>query len=273
MKKIASSSPGLKNHRYFYSGADSIFVARHMKKEIANATTREPDDPTEAGVEIERRATKLRKDIMELYEMISRSSGDRVDVGIVDILEPALCSLAKLVIKDCHQKMDEKIYAHQNGYSVCTNQHGPDLQDAEGNFTELKVSRCTGKIKKCNFNWHLPKATSEEERRGKILDSVRAKTKGGGAHLLIKDGKDREIAKFVLSHEFLMEYFSRIKIGRCDNHNMGCNMCLSCTKFHRLEAMQRANDVFVLYGKAAVDWPMVISENTNHKRGKCPVPG
>jgi hypothetical protein len=241
-----------------------------MKKESPNAITHEADDAGEKGVEIERRALVLRRDILELYEMISRSSGDRVEREIVEILEPALCSLAKLVIKDCHQKMDEKIYAHENGYSVCENQHGPDLKDGKGNFTELKVSRCTGKIKKCNFNWHLPKATSEPERRTKILESIRAKTEGGGAHLLIKDGKDRQIAKFVLSHEFLMEYFSRIKIGRCDNHNMGCSMCASCTKFHRLEALQQANDVFSVYGRMAVDWSLVISENHIIKKGKCP---
>lgn len=127
---------------------------------------------------------------------------------------------------------------------VQKNQHGADLKDKDGKATELKVSVCTVAKKTCNFNWPVPKDANPTTRRKKLLESIKTKTKGGGAIFLIKDSMARLIGKYTFSEGFLCSYFARLPLPGCNTHNMGCKRCDSCKSFHRLDKLKKASDVF-----------------------------
>lgn len=157
---------------------------------------------------------------------------------------------------DVHQKIDEIIIADERkDLKVSTHQHGADLKGAKGECYEVKVSVCTTRARTCNFNWPIPNKGKDTERRTKLLESITAKTKSGGAILRINDGKAAKIAEYEFSHDYLVGYFQRIKLGESNNHNMGCQRCSSCKGFHRLERMKYV-DKQVRKNCRRVDWEM-----------------
>lgn len=130
------------------------------------------------------------------------------------------------------------MYASDHKLEVNPEQFGADLIDANNNHHELKVSICKHPKYSCNFNWHIPKAATDDERRQKLLTSIKQKTKGGAAVLVVRNGKGLEMVRYKLCESFLLGYFERIKLGKCNNHNMGCSYCSKCETFHRLDRMQ-----------------------------------
>jgi len=160
-----------------------------------------------------------------------------LDVALVQRLAP-VAMLLKIVIPDIHQKIGEVIFAAEHPeLSVCKHQHGADLKDDKGGRFEHKVSVVTNVRPRCNFNWPVPKGATPDERRKKLLDSVREKTAGGGAILEVKNGLGVAQATYRFSNEFLLDYFSRIEIGTSGNYNMGCVRCSDCSAFHRLQVL------------------------------------
>lgn len=139
--------------------------------------------------------------------------------------------------------MDEIVYAAENDLEVSPLQHGADLIDKANNHHELKVSICKAPRHRCNIDWHIPKAETPETRREKLLASIKEKVRGGGATLIIRNGKGKQLARYTLSESFLLGYFERVKLGKSDVHNMGCSLCMKCKTFHRLDKLQRASDL------------------------------
>lgn len=171
-----------------------------------------------------------------------------------------------------HQKISEIIYASENPeLTVSAHQHGADLKDREnGSCYEYKQSLCKGRGGAVNFNWPVPGAGQPEaERRKLLLESVQAKVKGGGAILHVKNARRKELAKVVLSEEFIMGYFARIKLGKTGNHNMSCHRCVDCGKFHRLEKYERYDEKLTDEGELTdEDWTEIMATNISRCRNK-----
>jgi hypothetical protein len=203
-------------------------------------------------------AARIAKDLDVLYRAVQEAGGESPDQKVVDILAVPLCKIVRLLIPSVHQKIDEIVYAEEHKLVVQEKQHGADLKGSDGKSIELKTSKCTVRSPNCNFNWPLAACKNEVERKEKVLKSIKEKTGNGGeAVLIVKDGLDREIAKFRLSGVFLHEYFSRLTLGKSPNYNMGCKRCGTCLKFHRLEKLQAAS---TLYGQDpnSVDWGALL---------------
>lgn len=149
------------------------------------------------------------------------------------------------------------MYAADHGLRVNPHQHGADLLDPAGNHIELKVSICKGPVKRCNFNWPVPKGATEGERRAKLLNSIAEKVRGGKAILIVRNGIGAELVKYELSSTFLMQYFARITLGTCGNHNMGCVYCVACKTFHRLDKFQAASNAGAMDEQA---WARVMGK-------------
>lgn len=158
---------------------------------------------------------------------------------------------------DIHQKVDEIVYAADHNLQVNRDNHGADLHDTEGNHYELKVSVCKQPMKRCNFNWPVPKGDSEDERRSRLLASVHNKVKGGYARFIVRNGLGVDLFVYTLSEEFLVGYFARIKLGKCGNHNMGGEYCTHCERFHRLDRFQEASDQ--LAKGESIQWTTIVS--------------
>lgn len=201
---------------------------------------------------------KLKELMCNVYERILNDSIEKesVDDEICDLLRVPICLFAKLVVPDIHQKVNEIVYADRNDLTVNKKQHGADLfqtnvETGQRSHVEHKKSRCPRRGRRCNFNWRLPPARlPKEERRKKLLKSISEKTGGpeGHAVLEIVDGMDRLLHSYKLAGSFLLGYFSRIELGKSDNHNMGCARCSRCRKFHRMEKLQLYNNSFIKNG-------------------------
>jgi hypothetical protein len=201
-------------------------------------------------------AKKLAKELRVFAALVRDAPGDEVDPDITATLQAPLCILTQMLIQNAHQKIYEIVLAdRRKDLTVQPQQHGPDLKNADGACFETKTSVCTVRSPTCNFNWPVPKGETEEERRRKLLDNVRAKVKGGGAILTINDGKQRLIKEYTFSESFLLEYFSRIKLGSSGNHNMSCRRCKKCAGFHRLDWLEKLSKDFELEdNRVLVDW-------------------
>lgn len=121
----------------------------------------------------------------------------------------------------------------------------------------MKVSVVTSKSKRCNFNWNVPKEKKGMTRRETLINSVKEKTKGGGACFIIKDGLGNELKRYNFSEGFLLGFFNNVKIGG-DNINMGCQRCTKCKKFHKLDKMQEYNNLFEK-DNSSINWDNVLN--------------
>jgi ferredoxin len=181
-----------------------------------------------------------------------------------------LCKLLKTLEPNVGKKLDEYIEVYDQKLSgkettlkVSTSQHGGDLVDEEGNAMELKTS-VHKKGKKVNFNWQIGSPVAPAgKRRTELVKSITGKTKKYGCKLIVKDHKNLTIAEFKLSPEFLIGYFTRVKLGKCGVHNMGCTACGSCGSFHRLEKMVLYDRYMEKHGKTDLcdeQWKDVFSK-------------
>ena len=149
-----------------------------------------------------------------------------------------ICRVAKLIVPDIQQKIDEFIIADERGLVVNKETHGADAQDHDGGHVEIKASTCLKKNGfKCNVNWPLPKGATVALRRIKLLAKIDAKT-GNGGYALIRMYNHMHVTMkdYKLCNAFLVGYFSHLTYGKCNNHNMGCTRCVSCKEWHRVEA-------------------------------------
>jgi len=183
-----------------------------------------------------------------------QASKEPIDPQIVALLQVPLCRLTKMLVPNAHTKMDEIVYAADHNLELNSATHGHDLRDKQGNHIERKVSVCTTRANYCNFNWNIPQAPTLEERRKKLLESIKEKTQGGFASLEVTDGDGRRLAEFTLCEGFLLEYFARITIEKSNNHNMGCSRCKTCHKFHRLEKLQAASNGYPIDFMSEDEW-------------------
>lgn len=197
--------------------------------------------------------TTLRDDVIQLTESLLKvykrireeSKNETVDETICDILRVPICLVADIVVPDIRQKIHEIIYANEHSLSVNKNQYGADLfkidaSSGDESHIEHKTSKCL-RNRRCNFNWPIPPARlPKEERRKRLLKSIAEKTGGPEGHVVLEivNGVSRPIKTYKLSGRFLIDYFSRLQLGECNNHNMGCNRCRKCGEFHRLQKLQ-----------------------------------
>lgn len=189
----------------------------------------------------------------------------------IETLSVLLCRLVKLLVPNSHQKLDEILLADELHLQVNPHPNGADLLDTEGNALEVKTS-VLGKDGRCNFNWGLPRApkkTPKDQyvtvRRARLLESIRTKTKGRGALLVIKDCHAVTVKRVELSHAFLMHYFALVPLDSytTTNHNMGCTRCKQCGGFHRLEKLERASKNM----DSVKDWAVFVTERVQAQCG------
>jgi hypothetical protein len=199
----------------------------------------------------------LRTLLVSTHELITKSGATEVDPVIYEMLAVPLCRLAKIIIPDINQKVDEIVYAADHNLQVNRAAHGADLHDADGNHYELKVSVCKQPLKRCNFNWPVPKGGNEADRRARLLASVREKVKGGYARFIVRNGVGADLFTYTLSEEFLVGYFSRIRLGKGGNHNMGGEYCTRCECFHRLIRYHMAS-MHLAKGKS-LEWTDLVT--------------
>ena len=194
------------------------------------------------------------------YNELSEGGEEFVDPKIVQLLAVPVAKLTKLLILNSHQKLDEVIFAGENNLKVNPHQHGPDMFDTNNNPIELKVSVITQSNKNtAHFNWPVPqKGKSEADRRKALLESIINKTKNGSVIMIVKNGRSKEVTRFTLSHQFLYDYFTRVKIGTSDKHLMSAAQCNKCKQFHRFAKYQEASDTLKKGRK--VDWNQVMSK-------------
>lgn len=217
-------------------------------------------------------AKKLAQTLEAFYKRLQAEPGEVVDAAVVSVLAPHLCRLTKMCIPNAHQKIDEIIYADEHKHlKVQEQQHGADLKTAEGACYELKTSICTARAPKVNFNWPVPADRGDPgQRRAKLLASINAKTKDGGAVLRIVDGKNKLLKEYHFCNAYLLGYFSRLQLGKSTNHNMGCAQCASCKSFHRLDRMMYVDRQIRLAGEDAGYFTMVDWNNVMYMP-KCPM--
>jgi hypothetical protein len=204
---------------------------------------------------MEARARLLAESIRAFATDLQAAGGDAVDPALVVLLAAPLARLTKMIIPNVHQKIDEIVYADEQcgKLRVSREQHGHDLSDEQGGHFELKVSVCSKRGGRCNFNWPVPKADGTiAGRRAKLVESVKEKTRGGHAVLQVKDGLQRKIAEYKLTEPFLVAYFERLPLGKADKHNMACEQCHTCGGFHRMDKLQAASDAMA--ARKAVEW-------------------
>lgn len=162
------------------------------------------------------------KAVMEMQLFITEN--DDVIPLIYAKLAGPVCRLAKTLEPNICKKVDEVIFAYENGIAdsaskltVNSEQHGADLYTPNGGAVELKTAVWTKTSKRANINWGLPssKKLSESERRKVLLASVKEKTLGGGCECVIKNAHGKVIASYFMTHRFMMGYFKRIpfKVG------------------------------------------------------------
>jgi hypothetical protein len=196
---------------------------------------------------------------------------DAQSQAVVDVtpLRAPLARLTKLIIEDVH-KIEEHIYVgdHNPALRVLEHPHGADLVNTRTQqCIELKVSTYNTRSNACNFNWPLANVAvygqDTRARHDKVVQSVRAKTANGGhAHLVIKTRGGDVLFEYTLSGKFLVEYFTRIRFGKSNVHNMGCKRCTRCQRFPRMDRLQEANDRFAV-DPSSVDWSTVV-ERVEH---------
>lgn len=203
-------------------------------------------------------AEQIAEKLEQLHVAIDEAEGDEVDQEVRDALAVSICRMAKLLIPDVQRKIDEIVYAYDHNLEVSSEQHGHDLHDADGNRFELKVSVCKKPTYSCNINFPVPKG---EDRRDKLLASVRDKMEGGGAIFVVRDGKQKELRKFEFTEAFMLGYFTRLELGKAAVHNLGCKQCRDCKKFHRLEKFQLYSDKLEEDGELSDDdWTAVFEK-------------
>ena len=105
-----------------------------------------------------------------------------------------------------------------------------------------------------------------DERRTKLLASIREKSKGGYAILEIKNGRGALLQAYKLSHLFLMNYFQRVKIGKSNKHMMASEQCRQCKKFHRIEKYQQCSDTLAENPKANIYWKVILKPTESQCR-------
>lgn len=216
---------------------------------------------------MEVRAKKLADELVKFHaDLLKETPKDAIEApaSIASALAVPLARLVRALVPNAQTKLDELVYAADNDLQVNPNTKGYDLKTADGKHIERKVSVCTTRSPKCNFNWPVPpvqeKDTADASKRRKILlESVTEKTKnGGGAIFEVQDGLGRTLATYKLHEHFLIAYFSRIKLHKSDVHNMGCARCSTCHRFHRLHNMAVASLQMEAAGgdPNVVDWSL-----------------
>lgn len=200
------------------------------------------------------KASVLREQIEQLIVDIRAMPGEDVDAAVCADLGPSVALLGKILIKgtffqpdllsldsllaDLHQKAGEVVFKKENTqFEILPQNHGADLRDKKGGLWEHKETICRERQTKCNFNFPVPKGATEEARREALLKSIRAKTAGGGLMLQIRNGRMEVKHQYILDAEIAEGYFSRITLGKCGNHNLGCARCKDCKEYHRLDAL------------------------------------
>ena len=208
---------------------------------------RNEEDNNKSNAVLKAKCDALLKSIADVQEII-KEQGELAVASMYAVIAGPLCKLTKTIEPNAGKKIDEIIYAYEHknqNITVNDKQHGADFIEQNGGHTELKASTCKKKKNgvRANFCWPLPKGKTEEERRTKLLDSVKEKTEGGMWIAVATDGVQRTLQEYKISHEFLMAYFTRVKFKNCNVHNMGCTQCKTCKHFHRLLKMQQYSDM------------------------------
>lgn len=211
----------------------------------------------------------------KMREVLAKEFEDKDVVGqdVRDLLEGELALLAKMVIGgQLNKKIDEIAYAAAHpdaGIVINSVPYGHDFVDAAGKRCELKTSVATAAMRKCNFNWPIPRANTEERRRTALIASIKSKVGDGGYAILeVKNGLGATLETYKLDGDFLERYFAEIKLGKADSHNMGCTRCQDCQKFHRLAIIQDASNAWTSGEaiRATIDWKTVARGSI---RGRC----
>jgi hypothetical protein len=195
---------------------------------------------------MEKQASDLAAQLTAFYAAIqSNAKTDDLVIpeSIRSVLLAPMCRVARLLLPDSVQKMDEVIYADEMGLAMNEALHGHDLLHPEtGAHIELKTSVCKRKQRRhANFLWPIPGKVDAADRREKLVASVKEKCKGGYAIFQIKDGLGRRVKSYQLSEAFLSGYFTHVTLGKSASHNMGCEQCRVCGEFHRLMYFEHAS--------------------------------
>jgi hypothetical protein len=186
-------------------------------------------------------------------------------------LRVPICRLAKLVVPDIQQKLDEFIIADERDFTVNSATHGNDAEGSNNELIEIKTSRCKKKDKyKCNFNWPLTNVDARSTvkktkaaRHRALLRKIDEKTGNGGyAILRLYDHKGAVIMKdYELSNAFLRGFFSHITFGKCNNFNMGCRRCRTCNEWHRIKTFADISSEMSKDGRVLTDteWKSLVN--------------
>jgi hypothetical protein len=209
-------------------------------------------------------AAELRRQLDALCEEILARGA--VDAETVELLSAPLCRATRLVVgPNAHTKMDEIIFASSSSTKLTVSKHpnGPDLLDAvAGEHHELKTSVCRARGGRCNISWALPPSTlAPAARRERLLATVRRKVSEHGCAVFhITDGLGRELVTYRFSRQFLLAYFSELRISpNARSHNFGCQRCVDCGRFHRLDKIDHFAKQFAAANTKGVDWKAVFS--------------
>ena len=262
----------LPKERYISNKSSSLLLFQALEFVICFST---PKKLMESPDQINKLAKKTAKYIEKLNKALLSSGLERPPQSVIDKLTVPVCLLAKILHPDVRQKLDEFLFASTHPeLQVNTHQHGADLIDPiTDSATELKVATCIQNPKPTKQKngtmktpkpaiavmWPIPKPNPKnpEERRKKLLKSIKEKTDSGGAVIRVVNGMQTLLKEYRLSHEFLMGYFERVKLGNSPAHNMGCLMCPSCKSFHRLDKLQAFSNKLP---KTEEEWKKVFEE-------------
>jgi hypothetical protein len=189
----------------------------------------------------------------------ARGFGEEAACKVRKSLEYELCKLTNIAVPEAPRKMGEIIFVHEENAKIASEEKmlavyqtekGADIfYRSSGAKIEHKQSRVKKSNNyKCNINWPFPKHPDVEERRKLMLETVKEKTEGGEAILQMRSATEGDVLfnEYRLSHAFLMAYFEDLSpscFPTTSNMNWGCARCKTCLKYHRLEAMKRADDV------------------------------
>lgn len=220
------------------------------------------------------------KNLLDAVEVITKHFADEsrpIDPALVKQIGAPLCRLLKMLIPDVQQKMNEHIFVTEHPlFTISKHQHGHDLSDADGNHYEHKSATLAAPrggraaAASAGFNWPVPAGATEDLRRAALLKSIREKVEGGGAYLEVKTKRGVRLHLCTLSDTFLVGYFSRVKIGKSNNHRIGCTRCVDCGRFHKLEKLQAWSTEADARALTEDEWAQVLAPTRARCRVKKP---
>lgn len=195
--------------------------------------------------------TTTTKIINDLFDALNNFINIKQELNLTEDQENELqTKLARALRKNnpgFSGKLHEFIAADDSGLTVNKKGQGVDMFDKNKGCWESKYSKYHDEGFS-HFVWKYRlrnDAESDGDYKNRILADIRKKTKEGGIIFDVGSKSEKYRAKYIIDGEFMMKYFENVlNMTETKSHNMRCNFCTKCNKYHRLEYLNHYQKVY-----------------------------